>query len=111
MDNKCVDKDIEESLAGATSPKPTWLDKKTGDPVDFLRVSMMGCQLLGTSDPIHVWILGQYIFTIQDNNTVIVRLGHNRSQEYIGHHHKDVYDYLDASFLFWINIVYPQTCL
>ncbi len=70
----------------------------------------MGCQLLGTSDPILMWILGQYIFTIQDNNTVIVRLGHNLSKEYIGHYPKGVLDYLDTSFLFWNSIVYPQSC-
>lgn len=43
-------------------------------------------------------ILGQYIFAIPEKNAVVVRLGHERSSEYIGRHTRDIYDCLDVAF-------------
>jgi CubicO group peptidase (beta-lactamase class C family) len=43
-------------------------------------------------------ILGQYIFIIPELKVVIVRLGHERSQNYIGQHPSDVFQYLDIAF-------------
>jgi hypothetical protein len=42
-------------------------------------------------------ILGQYIFVIPDKNAVVVRLGHERSNERIGSHTADVFLYIDAA--------------
>ncbi|WP_010663122.1 serine hydrolase domain-containing protein [Marinilabilia salmonicolor] len=39
-------------------------------------------------------ILGQYIFVIPSHNAVIVRLGHQRSNEYRNHHPKDAYTWI-----------------
>jgi len=43
-------------------------------------------------------ILGQYIICIPPKNMVIVRLGHMRSKEKIGHHPSDLFEYIDLAF-------------
>lgn len=42
-------------------------------------------------------ILGQYVFSIPEENAVVVRLGHKRSSEYINHHPADTYLYLETA--------------
>ena len=42
-------------------------------------------------------ILGQYIYAIKEKNAVVIRLGHKRSHEYVNHHTKDIYLYLDEA--------------
>ena len=89
----------EEYLAEATSPKEYLIDKETGDIVDFYGFQWWIVNYKGHQIPYMRGILGQYIFAIKDKNAVVVRLGHERSKEYINHHPKDIYDYLDAAFL------------
>ena len=89
----------EEYINEATSPKTYLTDKETGDVVDFYGFQWWIVNYKGHQIPYMRGILGQYIFSIPDKNAVVVRLGHKRSKEYIGHHPKDVYDYLDAAFL------------
>ncbi len=89
----------EEYLVEATAPKTYHIDKKTGDSVNFYGFQWWIINYKGYQTPYMRGILGQYIFSIPDKNAVVVRLGHKRSKEYIGHHPKDVYDYLDAAFL------------
>jgi len=43
-------------------------------------------------------ILGQYIFVIPELKAVVVRLGHERSQNYVGQYPKDIFQYLDVAF-------------
>jgi len=43
-------------------------------------------------------ILGQYIICIPEKNMVIVRLGHMRSKEKIGHHPSDLFDYIQLAY-------------
>ena len=88
----------EAYLAEATSPKSYLIDKETGDPVDFYGFQWWIVDYKGQQIPYMRGILGQYIFSIPDKNAVVVRLGYKRSKEYIGHHPRDVYDYLDAAF-------------
>lgn len=89
----------EEYLSEATSPKTYLIDKKTRDSVNFYGFQWWIINYKGNQIPYMRGILGQYIFSIPGKNAVVVRLGHERSKEYIGHHPKDVYDYLDAAFL------------
>ena len=89
----------EEYLMEATSPKEYLIDKETGDVVDYYGFQWWIVNYKGHQIPYMRGILGQYIFSIPDKNAVVVRLGNERSSEYIGHHPKDVYDYLDAAFL------------
>lgn len=88
----------EKYLSEATSPASYLIDKEDGKPVDFYGFQWWIIQYKGHTIPYMRGILGQYIFAIPDKNAVVVRLGHERNKEYIGHHTKDVYQYLDAAF-------------
>ena len=89
----------EEYIAEAISPVPYLTDKETGDVVNFYGFQWWIVNYKGHQIPYMRGILGQYIFSIKDKNAVVVRLGKHRSKEYINHHPKDVYDYLDAAFV------------
>lgn len=81
----------------ATSPA-NWLVDKNGKPVDFYGYSWWIINYKGRTVKYARGIKGQYIFVIPSFDAVVVRLGHKRSDEYLDHHPKDVYIYLDAAF-------------
>ena len=76
----------------------TYLTDDAGEPVDFYGYQWWIVNYKGKEIPYARGILGQYIFILHDKDAVAVRLGHNRSPEYIGYHPKDVYLYLDAAY-------------
>ena len=41
--------------------------------------------------------MGQYIFALEEDNAIVVRLGHKRSKNYIDHHPTDTYNYLNTA--------------
>ena len=88
----------EEYLNEATSPANYLIDKGDRKPIDFYGFQWWIIHYKGHEIPYMRGILGQYIFAIPEKNAVVVRLGHERSEEYIGHHTKDVFQYLDAAY-------------
>lgn len=84
---------LKEALQPAT-----YLKDDNGEPVDFYGYQWWIVNYKGKQIPYARGILGQYIFILEDKDAVAVRLGHNRNPEYIGHHPKDVYLYLDAAY-------------
>jgi CubicO group peptidase (beta-lactamase class C family) len=88
----------EKYILDATSPKEYLIDKQSDKPLDFYGFQWWIINYKGHQIPYMRGILGQYIFSIREKNAVVVRLGHDRSEEKINHHPKDVYDYLDAAF-------------
>jgi len=88
----------EAYLKEATTPASYLIDKEDKKPVDFYGFQWWIIHYKGHTIPYMRGILGQYIFAIPDKNAIVVRLGHERSKEYIGHHTKDVNQYLDAAF-------------
>ncbi len=88
----------EDFITDATTAKDYLLDKRDNNPVDFYGYQWWIIDYKGYKIPYMRGILGQYIFSIREKNAVVVRLGHDRSSEYIGRHPKDVYLYLDAAF-------------
>jgi CubicO group peptidase (beta-lactamase class C family) len=83
-------------LKEATSPA-SWVKGEDGDPLDYYGYQFW---LLTHKNHKVVYargILGQYIFIIPSLNAVVVRLGTDRSKQYINHAPKDVYSYLDAA--------------
>jgi len=89
----------QEYISEATTPKEYLLDKRDNKPVDYYGYQWWIIDYKGYKIPYMRGILGQYIFSIREKNAVVVRLGHDRSSEYIGRHPKDVYLYLDAAFM------------
>ncbi|MCF8330832.1 MAG: beta-lactamase family protein [Bacteroidales bacterium] len=81
----------------ATEPA-TWLVDEDKKPVDFYGYSWWILNYKGKTIKYARGIKGQYIFVIPAYDAVVVRLGHKRSDEYLDHHPKDVYIYLDAAF-------------
>jgi CubicO group peptidase (beta-lactamase class C family) len=88
----------EDYISDATTAKDYLLDKRDNNPVDFYGYQWWIVDYKGYKIPYMRGILGQYIFSIREKNAVVVRLGHDRSNEYIGRHPEDVYLYLDAAF-------------
>ncbi|MBK7029291.1 MAG: serine hydrolase [Bacteroidales bacterium] len=85
-----------EYMMEATSPA-TWLVNESGEKCDwygyqFWRLTYKGMNIIYARG-----ILGQYIFVIPELKTVVVRLGHKRSEIKRGNVPEDVYIYLDAA--------------
>ncbi len=89
----------KDYISEATTAKEYLLDKRDNKPVEFYGYQWWIIDYKGLKIPYMRGILGQYIFSIREKNAVVVRLGHDRSSEYIGRHPKDVYLYLDAAFM------------
>ena len=89
----------EDYIIEATTAKEYLLDKRDDQPVNFYGYQWWIIEYKGLKIPYMRGILGQYIFSIREKNAVVVRLGHDRSSEYIGRHPQDVYLYLDAAFM------------
>ena len=85
-----------EYLQEAISPA-TYLKGKEGNALDYYGLQYWIIDYKGMQIPYMRGILGQYIYPIKEKNAVVVRLGHDRSREYINHHPKDVYLYLDMA--------------
>lgn len=81
----------------ATTAADYLINKEDQKAVDFYGFQWI-INYKGYHIPYMRGILGQYIFAIPEKNAVVVRLGHERSSEYIGQHTKDIYDCLDAAF-------------
>lgn len=83
-------------LTEATSPA-NWLRDEDGSTVDYYGYQYWILHHQGLTIPYMRGILGQYIMAIKDKNAVVVRLGHDRSDEKINHHPADAYIYLETA--------------
>jgi len=84
-------------LQQAISPASYLLNEEGTGPLDYYGFQYWIIHYKGMDIPYMRGILGQYIFAIKEKNAVVVRLGHDRSHEYIDHHTKDIYLYLDEA--------------
>jgi CubicO group peptidase (beta-lactamase class C family) len=84
-------------LKEATSPA-TWVKGEDGSPLDYYGFQFWLLSHKGHKVIYARGILGQYIFIIPSMNTVVVRLGTNRSKVQQNHVPTDVFAYLDAAF-------------
>lgn len=82
---------IEESVS------PAMVADASGSPVDFYGYQWWMTEWKGRKVEYMRGILGQYIFVIPETQTVIVRLGHKRSDERVNGVPKDVFDYLEIA--------------
>jgi CubicO group peptidase (beta-lactamase class C family) len=88
---------ISQTYIEAATTPASYLKGHNGSAVDFYGYQWWILQHKGMQIPYARGILGQYIFVIPDKNAVVVRLGHERSNERIGSHTADVFLYIDAA--------------
>lgn len=81
-------------LKAATTPA-SYLKDEDGEALSFYGYQYWLVDYKGKKIPYARGILGQYIFSIEDENAIIVRLGHDRNKQKINHHPTDVYAYLE----------------
>lgn len=86
----------ETYLKEATSPA-SWLMGEDGMALHYYGYQFWIINYTGLQIPYMRGILGQYIIPIKEKNAIVVRLGHERSHEYINQHPADVYLYLDIA--------------
>jgi CubicO group peptidase (beta-lactamase class C family) len=79
------------------SMRPVMVPDATGRPVDFYGYQWWITRWNNREVFYARGILGQYIFIIPETQTVVVRLGHLRSDERENGVPKDVFEYLDLS--------------
>ncbi len=86
----------QEWLRKSLAPASHIVDKN-GKAVDFYGYQWWMLNHRGHDIKYARGILGQYVFVIPDINVVVVRMGHIRSNTYMGHHPDDVYLYIDIA--------------
>ena len=84
---------IEQMLTPAT-----FLKDKNGDIVDYYGLHIWFTKFKGQIIPYIRAMHGQYVFILQKQNSIIVRLGQKRSLKMIDHTPDDVFIYLDAAW-------------
>lgn len=87
----------EEYLNESIKPANNLVDHRTQQTVDFYGYQWWIINHDGEKTPYARGILGQYIFVLEKENAIVVRLGHKRSRNYIHHHPTDVYSYLNTA--------------
>jgi len=97
---KWNDKQIvpEKYIEEAITPAEYLTNSETGEKLDFYGYQFWILNYNDTKIPYFRGILGQYIFVIPEKNAVVVRLGHERSDEYRKSAPIDVYTYLDIAY-------------
>nr|WP_321453202.1 serine hydrolase [uncultured Carboxylicivirga sp.] len=85
----------EDYIKSATSPA-NYLKTEDGNILDFYGFQYWIVNYNGLQIPYARGILGQYIFSIPEKNTIIVRLGHKRSDAKINHHPSEIYSYIST---------------
>ena len=83
----------EDYLNDATCP--AYYLKSNGKPVDFYGYQIWTAYYKNLDIYFFRGILGQYTIMIPEKNIVIVRLGHERSKEFINGNPSDFYTYID----------------
>jgi CubicO group peptidase (beta-lactamase class C family) len=79
------------------STRPADLVDETGNKIRYYGYQWWIHDANGWKVPYMRGILGQYVFAIPEENAVVVRLGHERSTDYINHHPSDTYLYLETA--------------
>lgn len=87
----------EKYINEATSSANYLLDEE-GKQLDYYGLQFWIIHHNGDTIPYMRGILGQYIYAIPEKNVVVVRLGHERDNEYVGDYTKDVAEFLDAAY-------------
>lgn len=89
---------ISSEYIEQTTTPASYLIDEDDNKLDYYGFQWWIIDYKGYQIPYMRGILGQYVFAIKEKNAVVVRLGHERSDERIGPNRMDIYVYLDAAF-------------
>jgi CubicO group peptidase (beta-lactamase class C family) len=84
-------------LRRSITPDSNLVDE-TGMPINYYGYQWWILHYNGHDVPYMRGILGQYVFVIPDENMIVVRLGHKRSNGKREHHPAEAWFYLDEAF-------------
>ncbi len=79
------------------TPASYLTSKVTGKPVDYYGYQIWMLEHQGQRVPHFRGVQGQYVYILEKQNAVVVRLGHQRNEERIGVTPKDAFEYLDIA--------------
>jgi CubicO group peptidase (beta-lactamase class C family) len=82
----------------STRPADYLTDHKDGDTVDFYGYQWWIIHYRGQAIPYARGLRGQYIAVLRNQNAVVVRLGHDRSNKEVDHHRECTRKYLEAAY-------------
>ena len=88
---------IPESYIIQSITPASYLNDEQKNPLTYYGYHWWILNHKGMQIPYARGIQGQYIFVLPTKNAVIVRLGHQRSEEKINHHPVDVYTWVDMA--------------
>lgn len=96
---KWKDKQVvsEEYINQLLTPASYLVGKTTGKPVDYYGYQIWMLEHQGEQVPHFRGVKGQYVYILEKQNAVVVRLGHQRNEERIGVTPKDAFEYLDIA--------------
>lgn len=96
----------QEYMKEALSPA-VWLEDEWGSgPLTYYGYQFWIYTYKGQSYPLMKGMLGQYIMAIPEHNAIMVRLGHERSDEYVKETPADLFAYTDLA----LNILGAVKC-
>jgi CubicO group peptidase (beta-lactamase class C family) len=86
-----------EYMRQSITPDTNLVDE-TGKSINYYGYQWWILHYNGHNVPYMRGILGQYVFVIPDENMIVVRLGHKRSNGKLEHHPAEAWFYLDEAF-------------
>lgn len=87
----------EKYMDEAMSPAAYLLDKEGNAPLDYYGFQLWIMHYRGMTNPFMKGMLGQYVIAFPERDAILVRLGHRRSDVYIGENPSDLYRFTDIA--------------
>ncbi len=87
----------EDYIKESIQPAADLVDSETKEAVNFYGYQWWILNDNGQQIPYARGIKGQYIFVLEAQNAIVVRLGHKRSKAKIHHHPSEIYQYISTA--------------
>ena len=87
----------EKYMDEAMSPAAYLLDEEGDAPLDYYGFQLWIMHYRSMTNPFMKGMLGQYVIAFPERDAILVRLGHRRSDVYIGENPSDLYRFTDIA--------------